>query len=108
MRGEDFLQPAAHAWVIPMGEQSFDAVFMDCEMPNMDGYTATERIRQWEQAEKRPPVFICGVSAHVIREYRERALAVGMDDFVAKPLQREELERVLAILKSQQVLPRAL
>ena len=93
--------------VLTAERQHFDAVFMDCEMPNMDGYTATERIRQWEQAEQRPPVFICGVSAHVIREYRDRALAIGMDDFIAKPLQRTELERILAILKSQQVLPRA-
>ncbi|HET8730777.1 MAG TPA: ATP-binding protein, partial [Moraxellaceae bacterium] len=93
--------------VLTAERQHFDAVFMDCEMPNMDGYTATERIRQWERAEQRTPVFICGVSAHVIREYRDRALAIGMDDFIAKPLQRTELERILAILKSQQVLPQA-
>ncbi|MDF2446746.1 MAG: hypothetical protein K0S46_1982 [Moraxellaceae bacterium] len=94
--------------VLTSERQEFDAVFMDCEMPNMDGYTATERIRQWEKAERLPPVFICGVSAHVIREYRDRALAIGMDDFIAKPLQREELERVLEILKAQRTLPQAL
>lgn len=93
--------------VITAERQHFDAVFMDCEMPNMDGYTATERIRQWEVAEHLPRVFICGVSAHVIREYRDRALAIGMDDFIAKPLQREELERILAVLKAQLVLPQA-
>ncbi|MCD6060791.1 MAG: hik [Moraxellaceae bacterium] len=94
--------------VLTTERQTFDVIFMDCEMPNMDGYTATERIRQWESAEGLPPVFICGVSAHVIREYRERALLVGMDDFIAKPLQREELERVLEILKAQHSLPQAL
>ncbi|MCC2636995.1 MAG: response regulator [Moraxellaceae bacterium] len=91
--------------VLTSERQVFDAVFMDCEMPNMDGYTATERIRQWEAAENRAPVFICGVSAHVIREYRERALAIGMDDFIAKPLQRDELERILAILRAHLLLP---
>jgi signal transduction histidine kinase/CheY-like chemotaxis protein/integral membrane sensor domain MASE1 len=94
--------------VLTTERQVFDAIFMDCEMPNMDGYTATERIRQWERAERLPPVFICGVSAHVIKEYRERALTVGMDDFIAKPLQREELMRVLEILKAQHSLPQAL
>jgi signal transduction histidine kinase/CheY-like chemotaxis protein len=94
--------------VLTSERQLFDAVFMDCEMPNMDGYTATERIRQWEQAERLPPVFICGVSAHVMPEFRERALAAGMDDFVSKPIAREELERVLEILKAQHMLPQAL
>ncbi|MFN3587207.1 MAG: ATP-binding protein, partial [Moraxellaceae bacterium] len=73
----------------------FDLVFMDCEMPNMDGYTATERIRQWEVAAGRAPVFICGVSAHVMPEFRARALVAGMNDFISKPLRRAELLRVL-------------
>jgi signal transduction histidine kinase len=91
--------------VLTAERQSFDAVFMDCEMPNMDGYTATQRIRQWEHAEQRNPLFICGVSAHVMREYRDRAFAVGMDDFVAKPLQRSELERVLGLVRLRLVPP---
>lgn len=93
--------------VLTSERQEFDAIFMDCEMPNMDGYTATERIRQWERAEKRAPLFICGVSAHVMREYRDRALVAGMNDFIAKPLQRGELERVLAVLRLQLILPQA-
>ncbi|MDP2227041.1 MAG: ATP-binding protein [Moraxellaceae bacterium] len=74
---------------------AFDLVLMDCEMPNMDGYTATQRIREWEQAGGYAPVFICGVSAHVMTEFRERALESGMNDFIPKPLRRAELLRVL-------------
>ncbi len=74
---------------------NFDVVFMDCEMPVMDGYTAVQRLREWEQAQAREPVFVCGASAHALAEYRERALAVGMNDFITKPLRLADLQRVL-------------
>ena len=76
-------------------QQEFDVVLMDCEMPHMDGYTATQRLREWEQAHQRQPVYICGVSAHALPEFRQRALDAGMDDFVTKPLQIETLNQVL-------------
>ncbi|HQV41481.1 MAG: response regulator [Moraxellaceae bacterium] len=75
--------------------QDFDLVFMDCEMPNMDGYAATTRLRQWEATEGVSPIFICGVSAHVIKEFKDRALQAGMDDFIVKPLHRADLLRIL-------------
>ena len=78
--------------------QQFDLVLMDCEMPNLDGYTATQRLRQWEQTHQRPPVYICGVSAHALPEFRERALAAGMDHFVTKPLQIQTLGKVLDLV----------
>ena len=81
--------------VLTSERQSFDLVLMDCEMPNMDGYTATQRLRQWEDVEARSPLYICGVSAHVMAEYRERAMAAGMDDFIAKPYEPEALSAVL-------------
>ena len=87
---------ALHAIVAEQRE--FDIVLMDCEMPHMDGYTATQRIRQWEQAGRRKPLYICGVSAHAMAEFRERALAAGMDEFVTKPLRLETLQRVLQVL----------
>jgi signal transduction histidine kinase/ActR/RegA family two-component response regulator len=76
-------------------QQYFDLVLMDCEMPHLDGYTATQRLREWEQSHKRQPVYVCGVSAHALPEFRERALAVGMDDFVTKPLHIKTLGKVL-------------
>jgi signal transduction histidine kinase len=78
--------------------QQFDLVLMDCEMPKLDGYTATQRLRQWEQTHQRPPVYICGVSAHALPEFRERALAAGMDHFVTKPLQIQTLGKVLDVV----------
>jgi signal transduction histidine kinase/CheY-like chemotaxis protein len=80
--------------------QAFDVVFMDCEMPNMDGYTATRRLRQWEDAEMRVRMVICGVSAHVLPEFKARALTAGMNEFLAKPLRLEELCRVLAMTRN--------
>ncbi len=73
----------------------FDLVFMDCEMPVMDGYTATQRLREWEQAQGRKPVFVCGASAHALPEYRERAISAGMNDFITKPLRMADVQRVL-------------
>lgn len=94
--------------VLTSERQVFDVVFMDCEMPNMDGYTATRRLRQWEQVGQRQPLFICGVSAHVMSEYREQAMAAGMNDFIPKPLRAEELRRILdRVLRQQSALSRS-
>lgn len=76
-------------------QQLFDLVFMDCEMPHMDGYTATQRIRAWEQSQQRAPTYICGASAHAISEYRQRGLASGMDRYITKPLRIGDLQEVL-------------
>lgn len=83
--------------VLTSERQHFDVILMDCEMPNMDGYTATRRLRQWEAAEDRAPLYICGVSAHVMQEYRDRAMSAGMDDFIAKPVRRDDLQHVLEL-----------
>jgi signal transduction histidine kinase len=77
-------------------QQPFDLVLMDCEMPHMDGYTATQRIRQWEQSQQRAALYICGASAHATSEYRQRGLASGMDQYITKPLRVEDLQGVLA------------
>ena len=79
----------------------FDVIFMDCEMPRMDGYTATQHIRQWEQSQQAAPVYICGASAHATTEYRERGLAAGMDHYITKPLRVEDLQRVLSTVAAK-------
>ena len=68
-------------------------------MPLMDGYTATQHIRLWEQSPQRAPVYICGASAHDTAEYRARGLAAGMDHYNTKPLRVEDLQRVLATIR---------
>ena len=72
----------------------FAAVFMDCLMPNLDGYDATRAIREDEALTgKRVPII--AMTANALEEDRERCLAAGMDDYVAKPIDFEELRRVV-------------
>jgi signal transduction histidine kinase/DNA-binding response OmpR family regulator len=76
----------------------YDLVLMDCHMPEMDGYETTRRIREREaQAtdSKVPPLFIIAVTASAMPEDRERCLAAGMDAYVSKPIELDELYRAL-------------
>jgi CheY-like chemotaxis protein len=86
-------QEAVDAW----HQQSFDAIFMDVEMPEMDGLTATGRIRDLE-AELGRHTPIIALTAHALSGAREKCLAAGMDGYVSKPLEPEELFAVLASL----------
>jgi two-component system, sensor histidine kinase and response regulator len=72
---------------------SYAAVFMDCQMPNLDGYSTTARIRAGEGAGERLPVI--AMTAHAMTGDRERCLEAGMDDYLAKPLRPEALDEVL-------------
>jgi CheY-like chemotaxis protein len=77
--------------------QVFDLVLMDIQMPVMDGYAATQAIRQWEaqsKAVKRLP--IVALTADAFEEDHQHSLAVGMDDFLTKPVSVEALATTLA------------
>jgi CheY-like chemotaxis protein len=76
--------------------QHYDLIFMDCEMPGIDGYDATSQIRRWEQQQGLLPHAICALSAHAMQRYRERCLEVGMNDFMSKPIVLDELKAVLS------------
>jgi CheY-like chemotaxis protein len=71
----------------------YDLVLMDCQMPELDGYDATARIRALEGARRRVP--IVGMTANALAGERERCLAAGMDDYIAKPLREVDLTAVL-------------
>ena len=70
----------------------FELIFMDCQMPEIDGYTTTERIRL-AAGKDAPP--IVALTANISAEDREKCFAAGMCDFVGKPVRRAELARVL-------------
>jgi two-component system, sensor histidine kinase len=80
-------------------ENRYDAILMDLQMPDIDGYTATQRIRAAEGTERRTPII--ALTATVARGTREKCLAAGMDEHLTKPL---DLVRFRALLDS--MLPR--
>ena len=70
-------------------------ILMDCEMPVMDGFEATEKIRQMERQQKLAAVPIVALTAHTLDEHRQHGLEVGMDDLLGKPLNSAQLYATL-------------
>ena len=74
----------------------FDLILMDIEMPIMDGYEATQKIRQWEQKHKRAPVPIIALTAHAFIRFKKKCLDAGCDDFLTKPVKKSKLIETIA------------
>ncbi len=74
---------------------SFDLILMDCNMPVMDGFEATRRIRALEQQKNLPPVPIVALTAHVLDHIKQECFAAGMDGHLSKPFDVAQLDKVL-------------
>ncbi|EIJ42304.1 signal transduction histidine kinase [Beggiatoa alba B18LD] len=78
--------------------QAYDLIFMDCQMPHLDGLAATKLIRQqgYLNAKKNHAIPIIALTAHAMQGDREYCLQIGMDDYLSKPVSKQQLREILA------------
>jgi two-component system, sensor histidine kinase and response regulator len=88
-----------------MNNDAYDAVLMDCQMPVMDGLTATAELRRREQNSGGARIPIIALTANTMEGDRERCLAAGMDDFLSKPFSQQQLAALLKRWLALQLLP---
>ncbi|MHC8331086.1 hybrid sensor histidine kinase/response regulator [Pseudomonas sp. LB3P25] len=78
-----------------MKAQRYDLVLMDCEMPILDGFSATQQLRAWEVGNQRTRTPVVALTAHILAEHKERARQAGMDGHMAKPVELSQLRDLI-------------
>lgn len=75
-------------------EEAFDAVFMDCQMPEMDGYEASKKIRQLPENHHSRNILIIAFTANAMKDDDKKCKAAGMDDYLSKPIDMDEIKQI--------------
>lgn len=78
-----------------MKAQRYDLVLMDCEMPILDGFSATQQLRAWEVGNQRTRTPVVALTAHILAEHKDRARQAGMDGHMAKPVELSQLRELI-------------
>ena len=78
-----------------ISRNEYDIVLMDCDMPFMDGYIATQSIREWERTTGRRHIPILALTAHTLEEHKDKSRTAGMDEHLSKPIEMVELQDAL-------------
>jgi CheY-like chemotaxis protein len=100
----DMAEDGEAAWAVLCDADAsarYAALITDCHMPNLDGYGLVERVRTDEATRQRARLPILALTANAMQGERERCLAAGMDAYLAKPFQVDQLAAALAHLVSQ-------
>lgn len=84
-----------HDALIAVVKRQYDIIFMDCQMPEMDGYEATRKIKELIDQSQIQPVPIVALTAHAMAGDREQCIAAGMDDYLSKPFNERQLIEIL-------------
>jgi CheY-like chemotaxis protein/signal transduction histidine kinase len=87
--------------LLAMKSQRYDLVLMDCEMPILDGFSATQQLRAWEVGTQRIRTPVVALTAHILDEHKERARQAGMDGHMAKPVEMSQLRELVEHWVSQ-------
>ncbi|MBU3953681.1 MAG: response regulator [Proteobacteria bacterium] len=88
--------------VAALEKTDYDLVLMDCQMPELDGYGATRKIREPNSLVKNPLVPVIALTAHAMKGDRDRCLEAGMNDYLTKPVKPKDLSRMLVKWLSQE------